>query len=106
MALPSWLMSFSPSGRMSVTVALAMSTLARALFSCSTTQAVAPSASSAMYSGSRSWAVLAPGPKIRTPWSRSSPSWPLKAVKSAVAATGFCGSLMSTTLTEPSGSTL
>ena len=54
--------SLSPSGRIASTVALATSMRASALFSCSVAHAVAPSAETAMYSGSRSCAALAPGP--------------------------------------------
>ena len=39
--------------------------VAMALFSCSVTHAVLESCETAMYSGSRSCATLAPGPKIR-----------------------------------------
>ena len=41
------------------------SIIAMALFSCSVTHAVFESCDTAMYSGSRSCATLAPGPKIR-----------------------------------------
>ena len=51
-----------PSGLIDVTFALATSTMAMALFSCSVTQAVLPSSLTVMYSGSKSWAALAPGP--------------------------------------------
>jgi hypothetical protein len=61
--------------------AVVMSTTATALFSCSATYAVVLSALTATYSGSKSCAAVAPGPKTRTP----SGTAPLKAVKSAVA---------------------
>ena len=76
--------------------------MAKALFSCSDAQAVLPSADTAMYSGSRSWAAVAFGPKTRTPFFSSSAL--SKALKSAVRTTGLAGSRTSTTLIEPSGS--
>lgn len=54
-----------------------------------------------MYSGSRSSATLAPGPKLRTPAARSSAARSLKPRKSAVRTLPFAASTM---LTLPSGS--
>ena len=83
-----------------------MSTTASALFSCSVTHAVLESAETATYSGSKSWAAVALGPKIRTelPRSRS-----LNTAKSAVA-TLSCVTFSTPPATsiieiEPSGST-
>ena len=78
---PAALWSLKPRPFISRTVALATSTIAKALFSWSVTNAVASSADNAMNSGSRSWATDAPGPNIRTLGSRTAP---LNAVKSAV----------------------
>ena len=89
---------------MAVTVALLTSIVAIALFSCSVTQAVRPAWSSAMYSGSRSWAALAPGPLMRTSLARSaSASNPAKDAVATVARWG--PRAMSMIDTEPSGST-
>ena len=41
---------------------------------------------------------------MRTPWARNAFSWPLKAVKPALRATGAVGVETSITLIEPSGS--
>ena len=48
-------------------VALAISRIAIALFSCKVIVAVKPSGDTAMYSGSKSWATVEPGPVILTP---------------------------------------
>ena len=65
------------------TVALAISTMAIALFSCSVTNALLPSGETAMYSGSTSSAIVASG-KILTPAARKSSSWPTKLEKLAI----------------------
>ena len=87
---------------MPVMVAVGTSSTATAFASCSVTQAVRPL--SVMYSGSRSCAAVAPGPKTRTP--RASSSAFENARKSAVRtdarATPRPRSMM---LTEPSGFT-
>ncbi len=110
--LPSWLWSFSPSGLISVTVAVAISMMAIALFSCSVANAVVPSGDTAIYSGSRSLATVSfvISGKSRTPSARSCSNCPLKLVKSAVL-TAVDVSISpnspetSIMLIEPSGST-
>lgn len=72
-------------GTTSVTVVESRSTMANALFSWSATHAVVECASMATYSGSRSWATVALGPKIRTPAARTSSIWSLKPSNPAVA---------------------
>ena len=64
---------------MRTNVALSMSSSAIALFSCKVTHAVFESSDTVMYSGSRSCATLAFGPKMRM---LGSSDVPLKAVKS------------------------
>ena len=49
-----------PSGTIPVTVAVAISTMAMLLASCSVTSALVPSGEMAMYSGSRSCATVVP----------------------------------------------
>ncbi len=97
--------SFVPKPRMRTNVALAMSSSAIALFSCKVTHAVFESSDTVMYSGSRSCATLAFGPKIRMLESRDVP---LKAVNRTVV-TSACDSVVMTSgsrmmLTLPSGS--
>ena len=48
-------------------MAVAISRIATALFSCNVIRAVKPSGATAMYSGSKSWATVEPGPVILTP---------------------------------------
>ena len=84
-----------------------MSSSAIAFPSWRVTQAVLPFSETAMYSGSRSWATDAPGPKIRTLGSRSSAE---KSSKPAMVTSEssrwrlWRGSSM--IATEPSGSTV
>jgi len=79
--------------------------MAMALFSWQVTQAVFESWETAMNSGSRSWATVAPGPKIRT--LGSSGDW-LNGRKPAVRTFDwsrfFTPPLRSMMLTVPSGS--
>lgn len=66
-------------------------TTARALFSCSVTQAVLPSPDTAMYSGSTSLLSVAPLPKTRSPCARSCSVCASKARKSRVLTRGAGG---------------
>ena len=81
-----------PRPMMRTNVALSMSSSAIALFSCKVTHAVLESSDTAMYSGSRSCATLAFGPKMRM---LGSSAVPLKAVKRAVV-TSDCDSVVMT----------
>ena len=87
---------------MSCTVAVARSTIAIAFASCNVTQAVRPL--SVMYSGSRSCAAVAPGPKTRTPSARSASLENARksAVRTEAFATPWARSMM---LIDPSGLT-
>ncbi len=95
---------------MRVTRAERMSTVATALASWSVTRAVRRSPETAMYSGSRSWATVAPGPLRRMPCGssrlRGAPA--LNAAKPAVRTSGprrEARPLVEMTETDPSGST-
>ena len=71
-----------------MTLACAISILAKALFSCNAAHAVFPSLDTVIYSGSKSCAAVAFGPKIRIPLFLNCCSWPLNALKSAVLTLG------------------
>ncbi len=76
-----------------------------ALFSCSVTHAVFESCEIAMYSGSRSSATVAPGPKIRMDGSSAAPlnaENPTSVTSASVSVAA--PPLTSITLTLPSGS--
>ena len=86
-------------------MAVAISTTAIALFSCSVTQAFVASPEKLIYSGSTSWATDEPGPKILTPDALRALIWLLKGVKDASWTVGVAtppARLM--ILTEPTGS--
>ena len=106
--LPAREWSLRPSGRSAVTAGGPTSEIsATALFSWSVTKARVPSGDTAIDSGSKSWAAVAFGPKIRIPWARSAASCPTYAPKPAVCTVADATPPeRSITLTEPTGSTL
>ena len=81
------------------------SRVATALFSCITIVAVESSPATAMYSGSRSCATVAPGPNILTPLASRVVICELKDVNPTCVAVRLVVSDTSITVTEPTGST-
>ena len=80
--MPARLWFFVPRAVMPVTTPRVRSTVPRALFSWKETHArVGSAGSNATYSGSRSWATVAPGPKMRTPALRNALAWELNDVR-------------------------
>ncbi len=93
--------SLKPRPQTSTTLAVATFTTMTQLFSWQLTYTWLSSALKALYSGSRSCAMEAPGPKMRTLASSMSEVMP---VKPTWVATGAAGFVTSTSVTLPTGS--